>query len=54
MDKQHIIEEIKRNAQENGGEPLGRHRFLTETGIRESDWIGRYWTKWSDAVREAG
>ena len=54
MDKQHIIEEIKRTAKENGGEPLGRHRFRTQTGIRESDWIGRYWTKWSDAVREAG
>ncbi len=29
-------------------------RFLAETGIRESDWLGRYWTKWSDAIREAG
>lgn len=54
MDRQHILDEIKRTAEENGGVPLGKQRFLTETGIRESDWIGRYWIKWSDAVREAG
>lgn len=33
---------------------MGRRAFLAETGIRESDWIGRYWVKWSDAVQEAG
>lgn len=54
MNKQHILEEIRRTAKQNGGVPLGRQRFLTETGIRESDWIGRYWSRWSDAVREAG
>ena len=54
MNKRHILEEIKRTAEANGGVPLGRQRFLTETGIRESDWSGRFWTKWSDAVREAG
>jgi hypothetical protein len=54
MNKQHIIEEIGRTADANGGVPLGKQRFLAETGIRESDWSGRFWTKWSDAVREAG
>jgi hypothetical protein len=54
MDKQYILDEIRRTAQENGGVPLGRQRFLAETGIRESDWMGRCWVKWSDAVREAG
>lgn len=54
MSKNHILEEIKRTAEANGGVPLGKRRFLTETGIRESDWSGRFWTKWSDAVREAG
>jgi hypothetical protein len=54
MNKAHILEEIRRTADKNGGVPLGRSRFLAETGIRESDWIGKFWIKWSDAVREAG
>lgn len=54
MDKHHIIAEIKRTAQENGGRPLGVARFHQATGIKESDWYGRYWVRWSDAVTEAG
>lgn len=54
MEKQYIIEEIRRTAQANGGIPLGKARFLVETGIRETDWSGRFWVKWGDAVREAG
>jgi hypothetical protein len=54
MDKQYILDEIRRTAKENGGAPLGKQRFQAETGIRESDWSGRYWVRWSDAVREAG
>jgi len=54
MDRPHVLEEIRRTAKANGGIPLGRQRFLAETGIRESDWIGRFWVRWSDAVREAG
>jgi Meiotically up-regulated gene 113 len=52
--KQHIIDEIKRTAAENGGKALGRERFGKVTGIREGDWSGRYWARWSEAVREAG
>jgi hypothetical protein len=54
MDKEHILNEIDRTAKENNGTPLGRDRFAKETGITESDWSGKYWTKWSDAVIEAG
>lgn len=54
MQKEHIIAEIKRTAEQNEGKPLGRSRFQRETGIKESDWYGKHWTKWSDALREAG
>lgn len=52
MDREHIVGEIRRLAEDNGGVPLGRQRFEQETGIRESVWIGRYWTRWNDAITE--
>lgn len=52
--RERILEEIRRTARENGGRPLGRDRFLSETGIRPGDWEGRYWARWGDALREAG
>jgi hypothetical protein len=54
MDKAYILSEIKRSAQENNGVPLGWRKFFSETGINESDWLGKYWPRWSDAIREAG
>jgi hypothetical protein len=54
MDKQYILDAICRTAEANGGIVLGKLRLLAETGIRESDWSGSFWIKWSDAVREAG
>jgi hypothetical protein len=54
MTKDHILAEIRRTGAQNGGEPLGYLKFATVTGIKRHDWLGRYWTKWSDALREAG
>lgn len=53
MDKKHIINEIKRTAEANGGTPLGLARFCSETGIRSTDWYGKYWARWGDAQIEA-
>jgi hypothetical protein len=53
MTKTHILEEIRRTAEANGGVALGLRRFETETGIRQTDW-SRFWARWGDATREAG
>jgi hypothetical protein len=54
MERNHIIDEIKRTANENGGKPLGQERFARETGISIGSWRGKYWIKWSEALAEAG
>ncbi len=54
MTKNHIIQEIQRTARENGGKPLGRIKFLRVTGIKETDWSGKFWARWNDALKEAG
>jgi hypothetical protein len=55
MEKSYIISEIKRTATSgNAGRPLGWRRFRTETGIQQSDWFPHYWTRWNEAIKEAG
>lgn len=54
MKKEHILAEIKRTAALNGGIALGKGKFFQETGIKETDWLGKLWARWSDAVKEAG
>ncbi len=54
MDKKYIIDEIIRTAKENNSKPLGEAKFASETGIKQSDWKRKYWTKWGDALTEAG
>src|SRR6266851_8011456 len=52
--KEHGLTEVRRTAAENGRQPLGRGAFLNATGIRESDWIGKWWPRWNDVLAEAG
>jgi hypothetical protein len=54
MEKQEILDAIRRTAAENGGQPLGRGGFSTATGIKKSAWYGKYWAQWGDALKEAG
>jgi hypothetical protein len=54
MNKEHILKEVRRTTEANGGVPLGRKSFFRETGIKEADWQGKLWARWGDVVREAG
>lgn len=54
MDKLYILNQIRRTAKENGGNPLGKARFYKETGIQDSDRKYKYWVRWGDVVQEAG
>ena len=54
MDKNHILSEIRRTAEENSGIPLGRSRFEQETGIKQWDWCGKFWSRWNEAIEAAG
>lgn len=53
MDKDIILNEIRRTADPDTGRPLGVRRFECETGIKEYHWQ-KHWARFSDAQREAG
>src|SRR6056297_1770937 len=52
--KQEILNEIRRLANDNGGRAPGKGQFHNETQFSESDWYGKIWLRWNDAVEEAG
>lgn len=54
VSREWIVAEIQRIAAETDGSPPGKRAFQNATGIQESDWLGRYWVRWSDALTEAG
>ncbi|MCA9481001.1 MAG: GIY-YIG nuclease family protein [Nitrospira sp.] len=54
MEKQAILDELKRIAEESGGKSPGFQRFSSETGLRKSDWYPHLWLRWGDAIQEAG
>jgi hypothetical protein len=54
ISKQEILAEIRKFVDGNGGEIPGERTFVTATRMRQSAWKGKYWARWTDAVREAG
>lgn len=54
MTKNDILNAIKKTATENNGIALGMDKFFEATGIKRSDWEGKYWIRWADAIKEAG
>lgn len=54
VSKEEILQQVRHTAAENGGKPLGRLAFFTATGIKESDWRGRFWVRWNEVLKDAG
>lgn len=53
IQRDEIISAIQRLAKASGQAP-GQKLFRAETGIGERAWRGLYWSRWSDALRDAG
>jgi hypothetical protein len=51
--RQQIVAEIRELAASRG-RPPGAWLFQRATGRRRSDWYAKYWSRWSDALSEAG
>lgn len=54
MDRDEILNAIRRLAAANGGKAPGSQRVQTETGLTKSNWYPNLCQRWGDAVREAG
>ncbi len=51
--RERIISEIRRIARE-AGQPPGVQSFEKLSGIRTREWRGKFWSRWSEALVEAG
>lgn len=51
--RDYILQEIRRLADVNGQAP-GQRLFASETSIAEHQWRGRFWSRWGDALVDAG
>lgn len=51
--KEKVLAEIRRIAREEG-RPPGQSLFKRKTGLSKSYWSGKYWPRWSAALKEAG
>jgi hypothetical protein len=52
--RDHILKEIQRVTIANDGKVPGIQVFERETGIKQSAWSGKIWSRWGDALTEAG
>jgi hypothetical protein len=52
--REEILSEIRAFVAANEGDIPGERTFAAATRIKESAWKGKYWDRWTDAVREAG
>lgn len=54
ISKEEILAELRKVVAANSGAIPGERTFMAATRIKQSAWKGKYWARWTDAVREAG
>jgi len=54
ISREEILSEIRKFVAAHDGEIPGQRTFVVTTRIKPSAWMGKFWARWSDAVREAG
>ncbi len=54
MDKEYILQKIQEYAEAHQGKSPGMKSIEKFSNVKTSDWRGKYWARWSDAVSEAG
>jgi hypothetical protein len=52
--KEEILSEIHRYVAANDGVIPGERTFATATRIKQGAWKGKYWARWTEAIKAAG